>query len=85
MVSADSESVENVITRRDRITARQRINVNVDASPRALFSIGELGIPHRFSTMKIGRNVKDRKNGVVSLVTSHSFCYLHRYVLSLTL
>ena len=33
----------------------------------------ELGTSHYFSTMKIGRNVKDRKNGVVSLGTSHYF------------
>ena len=32
-------------------------------------STGELGTRRAFSTMKIGRNVKDRKNGVVSLVT----------------
>ena len=45
--------------------------------------IREMGIPQRFSTVKIGRNVKDRKNGVVSLVTSHYFCNLHRYVVPL--
>ena len=38
-----------------------------------LASIREIGIWHKFSTMKIGRNVKDRKNGVVSLVTRHYF------------
>ena len=36
-------------------------------------SIGEIGTSQYFSTMKIGRNVKDTKNNVKSLVTPHYF------------
>ena len=54
--------------------------------------MGELVTRRAFSTMKIGPNVKDTKNGVVSLVTRRRFfqdggfmSYPYRYVVSLTL